>query len=250
MTFGHITAKGNASRFAVVAFSLLLTCSGATQVASAQGANGGYAGSAFGDQDSLLPPEVVPLDPSTANSMAAQQAQKRAQVGTPDVGQQGQVPGLVGNGGPGGMMSAQDYRKAAFDSLYGQGQLPQNSAPQWQTGVAQYQPVPMNQQQQNNPQNPQGPGQNMSMSPSYAPYQSAGNPLPSQSQTLSGGSKNQPKIRDIRRAGISNTVSALAGFAGGALTAGSLMNPQSPMVGAGIFGLTMTGFGTRNGFRF
>jgi hypothetical protein len=242
MALGHVSANKKTGLLKLVCLTLLLTFAGTTQVASAQYAStNGYGGGLGPDQDSLLPPEVVPLDPSTANSMATQQAEKRVQTGFGS-GAEGQVPGLV-NSGTNGMMTAQDYRKAAFNSLYGQGQLPQNqSQMQWQaSGVSQNQVVG---------QNPDfGLGQNSMNSPTYAPYQPSSS-MPASSQTLTGGTKSQPKIRDTRRGGFTNTVSSLASLGAGAFAAGALLHPQSPMVGAGIFGMTMTGFGNRNSFRF
>lgn len=238
MTLGYFTANNKGKRIALVALSVFLSCAGAFQAAVAQNATN-FGGGLGAEQDSLLPPEVVPLDPATANSMAAQQANSRAMSSS----ESNNVPGLVNNGPPNGMMSAQDFRKAAFNSLYGQGQLPQNPS-QWQSGVAQNQYMG-----QNAPMG--GPGQNPMMNPTYAPYQQqTANAAPAQSQTLTGGTKNQPRVQDIRRGGFSNGLSAATAFGAGALTAGALFHPQNPMVGLGIFGLTMSGFGVRNAFRF
>lgn len=60
-------------------------------------------------EDSLLPPEVVPLDQAQAASM--QQAQTQAR----QAGMQA---------GTGGMQTAQQARQAAFDSLMNQGEVP------------------------------------------------------------------------------------------------------------------------------
>jgi hypothetical protein len=232
MNFSQTTTKGKAAGIAAVAMTLLLS-----SVANAQDFSGNSMGA---DQDSLLPPEVVPLDPATANSMSAQQAaQRQTSLGSASsVATEGNaVPGLVGNGVPNGMQTSKDARAAAFQSLYGQGQLPPMQAPLQASGVSQNQIL----------------GQNPMMNGSGSgPYGSAPQvpPIPAQSQRLSGAPKNQPKIRDIKRSGFSNTLSAVAGFGAGALTAGALMRPASPMMGLGMFGLTMTGFGVRNAFRF
>ena len=66
---------------------------------------------AYAEEDSLLPPEVVPLDPGAASSMQQAEAQARAaQMGMPATGN--------------GMQTAQQARQAAFDSLMNQGEMP------------------------------------------------------------------------------------------------------------------------------
>ncbi len=241
MNRSKTSIKGQASNVTVAALSLLMTASVSCQVASAQDypSSGSYSSSSSlgPDQDSLLPPEVVPLDLATANSLSAAQADKRQSsfTGANSFATEGSIaPGLVPTGLPEGMQSAKDARNAAFNSLYAQGQLPlQPQSSGFNQGYILGQ-TPMN-----------GSGSGQYGSP---PSQQA---MPTQSQMLSGRSKNQPKIRDIKRAGISNTVSALAGFAGGAMTAGSLLRPYGgSAMGLGMYGLTMTGFGVRNAFRF
>src|SRR5262245_7052887 len=106
MTFDRYTTKSMINRTAVAALTVLISMS-AGQVVLAQGAPGLSQG-----DDSLLPPEVVPLDPSTASSMGqAQAASTPAAMGNA-------VPGLVDNNAANNMQSAQDFRKAAFNSLY------------------------------------------------------------------------------------------------------------------------------------
>lgn len=256
MKRNHNSKKVTASNSFVAALALLLSASGTVQAVSAQEmpSTGSYssASSLGPDQDSLLPPEVVPLDPATANSMSqAQAANRQSSYGSASgsnapnnnsFATQGSfTPGLVSNGIPQGMQSAKDARNAAFNSLYGQGNLApmQGNMPPMQVGggVSQNQIIG------------QAPMMNGSGSaPFGAP---AAQPMMApQSQTLTGGSKIQPKVRDIKRAGVSNMISGLAGFGAGAITAGALMRPANPMMGLGMFGLTMTGFGVRNAFRF
>lgn len=237
MNGSQISKISKATNASVVALTLLLAATVSCQVAMAQDSSsaGSYSSSSSlgPDQDSLLPPEVVPLDPATANSLSAAQAEKRQTSSYGSGATEGSVvPGLVSNGVPNGMQTAKDARNAAFNSLYGQGQIPQ-----------QPQSVGINQSYilGQNPMNGSG----------SAPYGSSAQPvMPAQSQMLSGGSKIKPKIHDIKRAGFSNVISGLAGFGAGAMTAGALMRPTNSMAGLGIFGLTMTGFGVRNAFRF
>jgi hypothetical protein len=239
MNSSQTTINKKAIGASVVLLSMVLTIAPATaQDASA----GGYSSSSFigADHDSLLPPEVVPLDPATASSMSAAQAASRANAlgSASSVASEGQqVPGLVPSSVPQGMQTAKDARQAAFNSLYGQGSIQPINQPMQAGGV-----------QQNFVPGLTNPAMNGSGS---APYGAPSQPMiATQSQRLTGAPKQQPKIRDIKRAGVSNTLSAVAGFGAGALTAGALIQPANPMVGLGIFGLTMTGFGVRNAFRF
>jgi hypothetical protein len=218
MSLAANSLKIKANRLTVAALSLLMTAMSPAAFAQE------YTST---DVDSLLPPEVVPLDPSAASSLSAQQAQKRQLQSA-----EGNVPGLVTSESTG--LTAQEYRKAAFDSLYGQGQVQQQQQPQpWRAGQM---PV----------------GQNPMANPTYAPYQQqqqATNTSSAQSQMLCGGTKNKPKIYDTRRGGFSNGLSAAAAFGAGALCAGAMIRPN-PAMGLGMMGLTMTGFGVRNAFRF
>lgn len=226
----------------VLALSLLLGMTGINQAANAQdsASAGIYNPSAAlgSDQDSLLPPEVVPLDPATANSMSSAQAQQRQANQMSDA----QVPGMVPNGSPNnGMQTSQQYRKAAFDQLYNQGNLQEPPLTQWRAGQQIDSGISYSTPGQLTPMNNQP----------FAPYtqQGPGN-MAMQSQTLSGAPKNQPKVHSIKRAGFSNALSAMAGFGAGALTSSYMMSPQSMPMGLGMYGLTMTGFGVRNAFRF
>src|SRR5262249_41499213 len=70
-----------------------------------------------------------------------------------------------------------------------------------------------------------------------------------QSQMLTGSVRQKQYRRDIKRAGLSNAFSALAGFGSGMMLGSMVRNPNGGC-GLGMMGLGMTGFGTRNGFRF
>ena len=238
----HSKQQKNRASAAIVAVLACATCS--MQGVLAQGlANGSYASQPSADQDSLLPPEVVPLDPTAASNLSAVEAAKRqAQAmngsGTPGTNggapTQAFVPGLVAPQAPGSgpMMSAQQMRSAAYNSLYNQNNVP----PQWQQ---QNGSVSFNNQPPINPA-------------LTAPYPAAmANTQPPQSQTLSGGAPTYP-TQNITRGGLTNTVSGVAGLATAGLMANYLIRPSSAgsaMMGLGMFGLMMTGFGARNGFR-
>ncbi len=250
-----------------ISAALLLT----TVVATAAGAQEMGAGSMEAmspssmigpDQDSLLPPEVVPLDPRAASAMSANQGQSRQQANST-----GAMPSYTGNVPGLQEMSAQDMRRQAFESLYGQGQ------PMQQQQMQQMQQQQMQQMQQaQQPQQVWRAGQQQPpMDPAMAMQQPPGlvggaaqsqYPMPialgnapqeappAQSQTLTGGPKNQPVKRDILRKGFSNVFSAATTFGAGALTSAVLMKPNNPWLGAGYYGMSMTGLGNRNGFRF
>lgn len=229
----------------LLAFTLVIGTIVAGQGAQAQSAD-------LSGMDSLLPPEVVPLDPTAASQLSATQAESR-QV---QAGSDASAPGLVAGGNDTGMQSAQDFRKSAFDSLYNQGQMPQAGQPQWRAGGVSFQPQTMPMQQPMGMQPMQQPSFAPPGSPQFSQYPSTPGMTPGalysahQTQTLSGAPKSQPMHKDRRKGGFSHALSALAGFGAGAITHGAMMNPQSAMMGLGMFGATMTGFGVRNASRF
>lgn len=195
------------------------------------------------EQDSLLPPEVVPLDPSVAQKMAQDQAQARQNFGSNTNGQNaamagspmanngmssgnmgdmnGQNNGQMNNGQNNGQMN--NMAQGQFDNSNqggGQGGVPGS------TGTSDW----------------IMPGQDQS-----SPMTAYGNV--SQTQTLSAPPSNPIVRRTTRRGGMGTAVSALAGFGAGALVGTMIRRPNS-MYGLGMTGLMMTGFGTRNAFRF
>lgn len=187
-------------------------------------------------QDSFLPPEVVPQADNGAGQlqMGATPGQLTAQ---PDAAQ-------MMNNMANGNMSAKDMRKAAFDSLMGNTQL-SNQMPQYDPSMG-------------------FGGQNANQMPTQGQYAigqpdwltQGSNPSnvstqygnSSQTQVLTGGSKNPIVRRDTRKGGFSNNLAGGAGMASGLLFT-QLRRPGS-LFGLGFTGLTMTGFGSRNGFRF
>jgi hypothetical protein len=245
MKFKPTSEKMNKA-FRLFAATIMLVA-GAGQSALAQGMQGGQ-NDFGGSPDSLLPPEVVPLDPSAANKLMQSQAQSRAaQMSMPEA--QGGMPSAPGGDPMNGMQSAQDARRAAYDQLMGQNQVTpinrsyQNQFPGAQGGPGtgmgpSFTPVA------NNYGGPGGPGGQTSQSGWTQPGQGG-------SQTLTGGVNYNQQRRDIRRAGFSNALSAVAGLGTG-LMLGSLVSRSyySSPVGLGALGLGMTGFGLRNGFRW
>ena len=214
----------------------MLVGNGADLAASAQSFDAGTSANLAAEQDSLLPPEVVPLDPAAANKLVQSQAQSRAaQMSTPEL-----QPDPMS-----GMQTAQDARKSTYDQLLGQSQTtPLNSSNQF--GASQggqgfnNQPGSFGTQIAN-----ASPGTAQAGQSNWVQPGSAG------SQTLSGSVKAAPQKQDIRRGGLSNAVSAVAGLGTG-LFLGSLVSRSlyTNPIGLGMFGLGATGFGVRNGFRF
>ncbi len=192
-------------------------------------------------QDSFLPPEVVPQADNGAGQvmMGATPGQLTAMPEAPQ----------MNSGAP---MSAKDMRKAAFESLMGNTQL-QNQMPQYDPAMAQGQASSLSANQM-----PGAPGQYAIGQPDWLSQGSnPGNPNnnlisqygnSSQTQTLTGGSKVPIVRRDTRRGGFANNFAGGAGMGAG-LLATQLRRPGS-LFGLGFTGLTMTGFGMRNGFRF
>ncbi len=170
--------------------------------------------------DSMLPPEVVPLDPNVAQKLAQTQAQARDMAdlnvsGTPQNNQS---------------MSSQT-RQNMMDSLMNQGSFQndfgspsQNDAPgmvsQGNAGTSDW----------------IMPGQQGGAS-SMTAYGNV-----QQTQTLSAPSPNPPVRRDVGRAGLSTAISALAGFGAGAVLGSTLRRPNT-MMGVGMTSLMMTGIG-------
>ena len=194
-------------------------------------------------QDSFLPPEVVPQADAGAGMMMSATPGQLTEM-TPDAGHMNLNPAS-------GVMSAKDMRRAAFDSLLGNTQL-SNQTPQYgqQAMGAPGQFTPFNQpNQMPGAQGQYAIGQPDWLNPGFASNNNApqyGNS--SQTQTLTGGSKTPIVRRDTRRGGFANNVAGTAGLGAG-LLATQLRRPGS-LFGLVFTGLTMTGFGMRNGFRF
>lgn len=184
--------------------------------------------------DSLIPPEVVPYE--GANLGIKQQLEQ------PPASLNSNLMNPVTSGYPMNG-TAQEVRQAAFKSLMGNGNLA----------------TLMQQANERNAQN-----QAMSQAPSTsggAPQFNQPNWINqgpdhmtalggvTQSQTLSAGSKLPMVRRDTRRGGSANKVSGLGALGSGLFLGSTLRRPNS-LFGLGVAGLSATGFGTRNGFRY
>lgn len=227
----------NKDKQLALTLTLALAAASFGQTAFAQGLEAGQTESfspsaALGqDQETLLPPEVVPM--SQGNGSIPPQMQNMP------------APGLAATNS--GFQSAKDYRQAAFESLYGSAAAPQQMSMDSQWKAGQFENAPGLAQ---NPMDGQPISQPLGQPMTPMANNTQGQGFPTQSQTLTGSVRNQPVIHDTRRGGFSNTLSHGLTFAAGMLTTAAYMRPQNGLPAAGMYGLTMTGFGVRNGFRF
>ncbi len=197
------------------------------------------------DQESLLPPEVVPLDPQVASKMSQTQAATRALGNNFDTQS---APGLVQAGGntstvPAGLplstgQSAQDFRQAAFNSMMCQPVTA--AAPQVNPNLQMMQ----GQMGQAPGMTPQA-GQSAWVTPGMTAANQTG--VGVQSQTLSGGVRNPEIGRPSKLSKLSHGV-GLATMIGSGVFVGAAMsrNPAS-MYSTGLFGLGLANYAFRNG---
>lgn len=196
------------------------------------------------DQESLLPPEVVPLDPQAAAKLSQTQAQARQMNGF-DAQPQAAMPDARAN------------RQDAFNALMGREDLSQQANNQ----MSQLQFQPMNGAQMDQyapgqllPQAQQQAGtqfnqqqQPMGVSAWQQPGQNGQN-FPAQTQTMSGKVKRSP-LKGIARSGLSHSLTGLAAFGAGAFTMSRMRSPAM-LYSGGIMGLGLANYGLRSGFRF
>ena len=70
-----------------------------------------------------------------------------------------------------------------------------------------------------------------------------------QTQTLAGQTQKQQVRQDTRRGGMTNAMSGMAGFLGGAML-GSVLRQPGSMMGFGMYPFMLGGFGPTNAFRY
>lgn len=200
------------------------------------------------EQDSLLPPEVVPLDPQAARSLAEKQAQAR-QAYQANSANNGYNSGFSNDDSSNsnqmasnysGMQNSRQARQEMMNSLMGQ----ENAMPNMGNNMVPGLSGNNNSALSANTTTSEWivPGQN-----NDAGQMAYGNVT--QTQQLTAPSPNPTVRRDIRRTGISHAISGLAGFGAGALVGTMIRRPNS-LWGLGMTGAMMTGFGARNAFRF
>ncbi len=206
------------------------------------------------DQESLLPPEVVPLDPQVASKMSQTQAATRALGNNFDTQS---APGLVQAGGntstvPAGLplstgQSAQDFRQAAFNSLMGQPVAP--VAPQVNPNLQMMQ-AQMGQAPGMTPQMSGQAGQSAWVTPGLTAPGMASNQAAGgmQSQTLSGGVKNPEIGRPSKLSKLSHGVGLATMIGSGVFVGAAMSRNPSSMFSTGLFGLGLANYAMRNGF--
>lgn len=190
------------------------------------------------DQESLLPPEVVPMDSQAAQQLSQSQAQAR-QMGGYDI-------------------NARNNRQDAFNALMGREDLsqqvnpaqfqPMNGAQMDQYAPGQLLPQAQNQAGQQFSQQLAQQQQQMGVSAWQQPGQNGQNSFPAQNQTLAGKVKKAP-VKGIARTGLSHTLTGLAAFGAGAYTM-SLMRSPAMLYSGGMMGFGLGNYALRNGFRF
>lgn len=229
-------------------------------------------------EDSLLPPEVVPLDSAAASRMVEAQSQSRAaSLGSQDMS--GSVPGLSGSSQNPSSLSpalspslanlaaqgqqARDMRQGVINSLLSQPELaPQMNAnmAQMATGNPMMQPQP--QQQQGGPSqfasqgtltNANDPSNNqLGQSQWMNPQQLQGGAA--QSQMLSaGGYQPTMQMKQGKKAfsGLRHTASMASSFGAGALAGAFLSGrPRGYFNMMGAMGLSIAGTRLLSGMRF
>ena len=190
------------------------------------------------DQESLLPPEVVPMDSQAAQQLSQSQAQAR-QMGGYDT-------------------NARSNRQDAFNALMGREDLsqqmnpaqfqPMNGAQMDQYAPGQLLPQAQNQAGQQFNQQLAQQQQQLGVSAWQQPGQNGQNSFPAQNQTLAGKVKKAP-VKGMARTGLSHTLTGLAAFGAGAYTM-SLMRSPAMLYSGGMMGFGLGNYALRNGFRF
>jgi hypothetical protein len=195
------------------------------------------------DQDSLLPPEVVPLDAAGGSSFASNGTLGQSALQAPNSYAPAQQSAPAFN--PADMQSAQQWRKAAFDSMTNNANAQPMYAPQQNPQLMSMQGQ-MGQMPGQNGQ-PAQLGQSPWMNSSGQPMMGA-----AQSQTLSGAVAQQPAQvqkgtgKSSKLSGISHAV-GMASLFGGGMLMGSLMSGRmyiNPM-SAGMMGLGYSNYAMR-----
>ncbi|MBS1990191.1 MAG: hypothetical protein JSS86_04630 [Cyanobacteria bacterium SZAS LIN-2] len=188
--------------------------------------------------DSFLPPEVLPLDPQVATQLS--QAQAKARELNPVNRGLNVSADTMGDPANGSMMNtgaspmnSRSMRQDMMQSLT----APNNGAqfanmgdnqPQATTGTSDW-------------IMPEQPSAQAGIATNFGNVE--------QTQTLTGQTQQQAVRHDTLRRGGSNAISAMAGFGAGAILGSVLRRPNS-LMGLGMTGLMLNGFGTRNAFRF
>jgi hypothetical protein len=193
--------------------------------------------------DSYLPPEVVPLDPQVASQLAQSQAKAREMnrglnvsadtIGDPSTSAMNNAGAMNSRTMRQDMMQslASPNSGAQFGNMGGNMGNAPNAAAQAAPATTGTSDWIM----------PEKPSTQQGIATNYGNVE--------QTQTLSGQAQQQQVRHDTRRAGMSNAVSGMAGFLGGAILGSALRRPGS-LMGFGMYPFMMGGFGPTAAFRY
>lgn len=238
--------KKMARKRAFVALVLSLSLAGVSYPSYAQGLSAGQAGlldqsrGLSPEKDTLLPPPVVPVDPgaatkhvnATTKELNLETSKSLAAPNSNSSGHMNMHPVTSG------YMSAQDKRQAAFQSLMQPGNLSpstsQNNYQIYNQGFTGGQSAQAGNAQAQLAQ----PDWLAPQAQQVRAYHNVG-----QVQTLTATSRTPIVRRDTRRGGLANNLSGALNLGTGLFT-GGLKRPNS-LMGLGVTGLMMTGFGRR-----
>jgi hypothetical protein len=189
--------------------------------------------------DSYLPPEVVPMDPQAASALAQQQAKYREMN---PVNRGLNVSADPMNDPNAAAMSSRGMRQDMMQSLMSPNtngaQFANNNMGAAPQAAAQGAPATTGTSDWIMPEQKGGQA---GVATNFGNVE--------QTQTLTGQTQQQAVRHSTMRGGGSNAVSALAGFGTGAILGSVLRRPNS-LMGLGMTGLMLGGFGSRNAFRY
>ncbi len=189
--------------------------------------------------DSYLPPEVVPLDPQVASQLAQSEAKARESmpvnrglnVSADPIGDPANSAANAA-----GAMNSRTMRQDMMQSLAS----PNSGAQFGNMGNAAAQAAPATTGTSDWIM-PEKPSTQQGIATNYGNVE--------QTQTLSGQAQQQGVRHDTRRGGMSNAVSGMAGFLGGAILGSALRRPGS-LMGMGMYPFMLGGFGPTAAFRY
>ena len=191
--------------------------------------------------DSYLPPEVVPLDPQVASQLAQAQAKAREMnpVGNRGMNVSGDAIGDPTNAAinDAGAMNSRTMRQDVMQSLTAPGngskfdEWSTNAAPAGNMANAGAQGAPATLGTSDWIM-PAKQGSQSGIATNYGNVE--------QTQTLTGQTQQQQVRHNTSRGGPSNAMSAMAGFAGGAILGSVLRRPGS-LMGFGMYPFMMGG---------
>ena len=196
------------------------------------------------DQDSYLPPEVIPINqtnynfasasenPSVNNNLATNSS-SISNVSAMNNQQQYQTP--------------QEARRAIYDMLSGDKIFPTNGQTSYNENNNSMSNLPN--QMPNNQMQSLGQNNSQDFNNPMNTLANNSNASPSQTQTLSGPVNTQPTSQQRTSGGISHLVGVGGGLAGGGMALSGMSSPGG-IYSAGLVGASLINYGLRSGLRF